>query len=204
MQTALAPGRCRADVNHTCHDSCAGLNNVWWAESESDLSLSYHGRSILENFHCYQAFALMRDPDADIFDGMSADDAKFVRETMIDAIIATDLAYHDDHNRAMFQSKLDAASFSKESDADQRMLVLMSLKLADLANPSKGWDVYVRWIGCLFTEFYQQGDLELSVGKTPAPHMNRNGPTCPAKAQQGFIAGLMRPLMEEWVQVRTL
>jgi hypothetical protein len=146
----------------------------------------------------------MRDPDADIFDGMSADDAKFVRETMIDAIIATDLAYHDDPNRAMFQSKLDAASFSKESDADQRMLVLMSLKLADLANPSKGWDVYVRWIGCLFTEFYQQGDLELSVGKTPAPHMNRNGPTCPAKAQQGFIAGLMRPLMEEWVQVRTL
>lgn len=187
---------------------CTGLNNVWWEESESELALSYHGRSILENFHIYQAFAFMRDPDANIFDGMSADDAKFVRETMIDAIIATDLAFHDDHNRDAFRAKVNApsgggaASFTKESDADQRMLVLMSLKLADLANPSKGWDVYARWIDCLFTEFYQQGDLEITLGKTPAPHMNRNGPTCPAKAQQGFITYLMRPLMEEWVNVR--
>ena len=146
----------------------------------------------------------MRDPSANIFDSMSADDAKFVRETMIDAIIATDLAYHEDHNRVVFQSKLDSASFSKESDADQRMLVLMSLKLADLANPSKGWEVYSRWIACLFTEFYQQGDLELSVGKQPAPHMDRNGPTCPAKAQQGFITHLMRPLLEEWAKVRVI
>lgn len=114
---------------------------MWWEETGSELALSYHGRSILENFHIYQAFTLMRDPEADIFDGMSAEDAKFVRETMIDAIIATDLTFHDDHNRAGFQekTKLGVGGFSTESDADQRMLVLMCLKLSDLANPSKGW-----------------------------------------------------------------
>ena len=92
------------------------------AASGSELALSYHGRSILENYHIYQAFALMRDPEANIFDGMSDEDAKFVREAMIDAIIATDLAYHDDHNRAAFQQKVQAggaASFSLDNDDDQ-------------------------------------------------------------------------------------
>jgi len=177
---AVFAALCAAAAHDTGHP---GLNNVFWAASGSELALSYHGRSVLENYHIYQAFALMRDPEANIFDGMSDEDAKFVREAMIDAIIATDLAYHDDHNRAAFQQKVQAggaASFSLDNDDDQRMLVLMCLKLSDLANPCKGWDVYVRWIDCLFQEFYAQGEVEARQGLTTAPHMDRNGPTCPS------------------------
>ena len=49
---------CAAAAHDTGHP---GLNNVFWAASGSELALSYHGRSVLENYHIYQAFALMRE-----------------------------------------------------------------------------------------------------------------------------------------------
>eukprot|EP01049_Picozoa_sp_SAG25_P005187 SAG25_NODE_346_length_9382_cov_25.918669_7_plen_278_part_00 len=81
----------------------AGLNNNWWADRE--LGRVYHGRSPLENFHIRQALELMRHPDSNPLDGLGTD-GDAVRKYMIDAILDTDLVYH---NRCceQFKQKLD-------------------------------------------------------------------------------------------------
>ena len=201
LSDILAPSAQLAVLMAACAHDCGhpGLNNTWFVKTESDLALCYHDRSVLENFHIHQAFALMKNKDCDVFSGMAATEKQSIKSLITDAILATDLAYHNEAIVEFKQRSQEDRPFEAASASDQKILVTMTLKTADIANPSKSWPVYKPWIDRLFVEFYNQGDRERSQGHQAAPFMDRSDMSqSPPKAQQGFINYLMKPLFVEW------
>lgn len=76
------------DVEHT------GTSNIFHQKSQSDLSILYNDKSVLENHHVSVAFKLLRDPKKNPFARLSADQFKRFREIVIECVLATDMATH--------------------------------------------------------------------------------------------------------------
>lgn len=67
--------------------------------------------------------------------------------------------------------------------------------LADISNPTKHWDLTLRWTELLFEEFFKQGDKERELGLKITDLMDRST-TNIAKAQLGFIDVIVLPAYE--------
>lgn len=81
------------------------------------------------------------------------------------------------------------------SDADlQQLVMLLALHAADVSNPAKPWDLYIRWTDRVIAEFYDQGDKEEQAGLPVTPIFNRHKPIPLPKFQLGFINAIVLPL----------
>ena len=78
------------DFNHP------GSNNAHEIKTGSLLALTYSDSSVLERHHLASSFAVMRTKGYDILSGLSPDDYKTVRSTVIELVLSTDLAGHFD------------------------------------------------------------------------------------------------------------
>jgi cAMP-specific phosphodiesterase 4 len=67
--------------------------------------------------------------------------------------------------------------------------------LADISNPSKSWNLALKWTELLFEEFFKQGDKERELGIGVSDLMDRST-TNIAKAQLGFIDIIVEPAFE--------
>ena len=56
--------------------------------------IEQHKRSVLENFHIRTAFGLMARPECDFLSGVDEGARAKIEASMVDAILATDLANH--------------------------------------------------------------------------------------------------------------
>ena len=64
-----------------------------------------------------------------------------------------------------------------------RIQVLQNMvHCADLSNPTKPREVYVKWVGRIMEEFFQQGDKERALGLDMSPMCDRENATI-AKSQ---------------------
>ena len=78
------------DFNHP------GSTNAHEIKTGSFLALTYSDSSVLERHHLASSFAVMRTKGYDILSGLSPDDYKTVRSTVIELVLSTDLAGHFD------------------------------------------------------------------------------------------------------------
>ena len=90
------------DFNHP------GSTNAHEIKTGSFLALTYSDSSVLERHHLASSFAVMRTKGYDILSGLSPDDYKTVRSTVIELVLSTDLAGHFD-----FLIKLRALSATR-------------------------------------------------------------------------------------------
>lgn len=72
-----------------------GLTNEFHVNSNSDLAIIYNDRSVNENMHASQAFRSMSESCCNVLGELDKKDYDFVRRTMINIILATDMAYHN-------------------------------------------------------------------------------------------------------------
>ena len=78
-----------------CHDVAhPGNTNTFELNSRSALAMRYNDQSILENYHTFVTFQVLRDPRCDLFAQLPADDVRSMRKMIIHAILATDMAEH--------------------------------------------------------------------------------------------------------------
>jgi hypothetical protein len=71
-----------------------GLNNQFLITTKSSKALLYNDRSVLENHHVAAAFLLLEDPKYNFVKTLSKVDFKYLRTTVIDLVLATDLSHH--------------------------------------------------------------------------------------------------------------
>lgn len=82
-------------VSGLCHDlEHPGLTNSYLISSRHFLSLRYNDISVLENYHCSQAFIILNDPKTNIFENLSPSEYRQVRKVIISCILATDMTDH--------------------------------------------------------------------------------------------------------------
>ncbi|EPZ31742.1 HD-domain/PDEase-like protein [Rozella allomycis CSF55] len=178
------------DVQHP------GVNNSFMINSSSPLALKYNDMSVLENMHCYVAFSTMLEKDLNILNGFSRDQYRRVRSGIISTVLATDMAKHYEYI-TKFKNKISGNGFSINDVKDRQLIMDMTIKCADISNPSKPHYIAYKWSNLILDEFFQQGDKEKKLGIPVSMFMDRQS-TNMAKCQLGFIDYIVLPLYEAW------
>lgn len=169
-----------------------GVNNVYLVNTQSELAIRYNDKSVLENHHVSASFALTLDTECDIFAAFSSTDYTAIRSQMIDMVLATDNVNHFSHI-AQLKNKFPAVREVKTED--KSLLFQVLLHAADISNPSKPWELCVRWTELVITEFWQQGDRERQLELQISYLMDRKTVNI-AKSQIGFIDVIVLPTFE--------
>ena len=90
-----------------------------------------------------------------------------------------------------------SASLGLDVRADpelQQLVMLLALHAADVSNPAKPWELYIKWTDRVIAEFFDQGDKEAAAGLPVTPMLNRHKPIPLPKFQLGFINAIVLPL----------
>ena len=85
-------------VAAACHDyKHPGTTQNFHIETNSELALTYNGRSVLESMHTSETIKLLLKTDYNVFSGIKKNEFRYVRETLVDMILGTDMQLHSDH-----------------------------------------------------------------------------------------------------------
>ena len=147
----------------------------------------YNDESVLENHHLAVAFKLLQNPGCDILACLSAKQRQTMRKMTIDMVLATDMSKHMSllaDLKTMVETKKVAGSgvLLLDNYVDRIQVLQNMVHCADLSNPTKPREIYVKWVGRIMEEFFQQGDKERAQGMDISPMCDRENATV-AKSQ---------------------
>ena len=144
MLLAVYTAAAAHDFGHT------GLTNSYLVATGHILAERYHGRSPMENFHVFCTLQLLRQP-ATAF--MPAALLEGVSQTVVDLVLATDIACHVRCMRP------------PPTPAEQEVWRLkVCLKSADVGHTATPRLVHQRWVAALLEELGAQQKLEEAAG----------------------------------------
>lgn len=125
-----------AMVHDTDHP---GFNNPFMVNTKDKLALRYNDRSVLENHHIAMAFdTMLKSEDTCIYDNFTEEMFRTLRTTMIDLVLATDMAFHFRDLQVMKQ-RVTAHHWNPKEGEDKKAVMSMVIHLADISNPTKSW-----------------------------------------------------------------
>jgi len=142
-------------VSALCHDlKHPGLNNTYLIDTNSPLALRYNDKSVLENFHCAEAFSIIMNSKYNIFSGLTRTEYKEVRALVVNCILATDMSQHMELC-SRFEA-LAGGMFSKHDREHRSLLLCILLKCADIGNPTRPFEICKQWAELVQEEFFLQ------------------------------------------------
>ncbi|NWT80657.1 PDE6B phosphodiesterase, partial [Lanius ludovicianus] len=180
-----------------CHDiDHRGTNNLYQMKSQNPLA-KLHGSSILERHHLEFGKFLLSEESLNICQNLNRRQHEHVIHLMEIAIIATDLALYF-KKRTMFQKIVDESKTYDSTTAwteylslettKKEVVMAMMMTACDLSAITKPWEVQSKVALLVAAEFWEQGDLEISVlQQQPIPMMDRRKAAELPKLQVGFI-----------------
>lgn len=101
--------------------------------------------------------------------------------------------YQDKDKASIIKILLENSNSSNLFTMQQEFLNIM-IHLADISNPTKPTEIYMKWTDLVMNEFWLQGDKEKSLCLPISFLCDRVGASIP-KAQLGFIDGIVMPLL---------
>lgn len=173
-----------------------GVTNQYLVRQFDDLAITYNDSSPLENMHCARLFQTLRrgnaigDNDQDFLRMLQSDQFNTFRELVIHAILNTDMTSH-----FKVVDELHVATAGDIALMAPKLIVSSLLKLADISGSLRTFDMYMRKVKLIETEFFAQGDLERELGLPISPMMNRHKPEL-LHSQSGWNAFVVGPLVE--------
>jgi HD superfamily phosphodiesterase len=193
------------DIGHS------GLNNTYQMNKCTKLALRYNDKSVLENFHCYEGFKILKNPSSNILEGLQKEEIRIFRKRMIELILATDMSNHTKVYTTL-KLRIDSISNEIENSNNRVNQVIMSddkiakfdkqqdvlnfiIHTCDISNPAKEFEIYSKWTDLVTQEFFNQGDLEKSEGLPISFLCDRTTTNIP-KSQISFISSIVFPLFK--------
>uniref|UniRef100_A0A8D0KY61 Phosphodiesterase n=1 Tax=Strix occidentalis caurina TaxID=311401 RepID=A0A8D0KY61_STROC len=180
-----------------CHDiDHRGTNNLYQMKSQNPLA-KLHGSSILERHHLEFGKFLLSEESLNICQNLNRRQHEHVIHLMEIAIIATDLALYF-KKRTIFQKIVDESKtydsvtawteYLSLETTKKEVVMAMMMTACDLSAITKPWEVQSKVALLVAAEFWEQGDLEISVlQQQPIPMMDRRKAAELPKLQVGFI-----------------
>ena len=165
----------------------------------------YNDESVLENHHLAVAFKLLQADERNIFSHLTAKQIKNLRKMVIDMVLATDMSKHmqllADLKTMVESKKVTGNNIIMLESYDDRIQVLQNMiHCADLSNPTKPLDIYIKWTDRIMEEFWRQGDKERELRLEISPMCDRRVASV-EKHQVGFIEFIVHPLWETWADL---
>jgi hypothetical protein len=203
-------------VSAAIHD-CGhpGLNNGFHVATGDALATFFHDESVLEHYHAGVGLQLLAKPQnnflIDIFPVAKSPTVKVndVRKTIVQMVLATDLAIH---GTVMSQFKLLTAPNTSESGAARQAsdwgtdgimtplktsVMKMTIKAADVSHPTRKFEIHRKFSEAITNEFFEQGDIERAQGM-PISFLCDRRTVSLANAQIGFLNFMIIPFFKEF------
>ncbi|KAJ9591947.1 hypothetical protein L9F63_001549, partial [Diploptera punctata] len=185
-QIALMVGSIGHDVDHP------GVTNNFLRFADHSISKLYND-SPLENHHFQVSMFIIHSTK--LFDHFSPEVFRDLTQEIHDAILATDLALYF-RCRTRILGILSDKEFDWTSGAHRILLKSIMMTTCDLSGQCKPFNVTIRITQNVYTEFYQQGDVEKSMGQTPLSMMDRAKQYLIPEDQVKFVSMVCLPCVE--------
>nr|AGC82268.1 cAMP phosphodiesterase [Tieghemostelium lacteum] len=164
-------------ISCMCHDlNHPGFNNAFQVNSQSELSMTYNDVSVLENHHAMLTFKILKNSECNILEGLNEDQYKELRRSVVQLILATDMANHFEHI-SKFQHHLNSSEFDRNKKEDRQQILNFLIKCGDISNVARPWELNFEWSIRVSDEFFQQSQYEKVCGFPVAPFMNKTQTT---------------------------
>eukprot|EP00727_Mastigamoeba_balamuthi_P012360 m51a1_g7747 putative camp phosphodiesterase a (1362) ;mRNA; r:24973-30322 len=176
------------DVGHP------GLTNSFLVNTYDPIAVTHNAISPLESYHASRAFeTVFNTCGCNFMEGLPRADVHELWKKTVELVMATDMSCH---TKLVGELKARTAGESlKLGDAQDRMLLLkLLLKMADISNAARPWELCHKWACMVQEEFFAQGDLERSRGLAVSSFMDRAAPALP-KMQVSFGTFVVLPLV---------
>jgi len=170
-----------------------GTNNVFLINVQDKLAIRYNDVSVLENHHVASSYALLKMQQYNFLNKLGPDENEGIRKRMIHMVLSTDMSKHFSEI-GTFKAKINSESFDPK-EKDKLLCMGVGMHLADISNPTKPWNLTLKWTELLFEEFFKQGDKERKMEMVISDLMDRTTVNI-AKAQLGFIDVIVNPAFE--------
>jgi hypothetical protein len=175
------------DVGHP------GKNNKFMVTSKSDIAILYNDISVLEMMHASILFQILKVQDCNILEKCTAETWLNIRKDVVEMILATDMGKHFEL-LGIFKAKYLTTDLYEFTCRETRNdLFKLIIKAADIGHAAKSIDLHEIWCGLVIREFFEQGDLEKSLGLPVSMYCDRDT-TDVCKSQTGFIKNIVFPL----------
>lgn len=174
------------DTNHN------GFNNVYNEKAQTPLGILFKENSVMETHHCTQIIEILTNENFNLMHSLNLSDTNKMWTIIIKLILATDMAHHFNMVKKMGEVLDNGLDWN---DNEHRLLVMqMLLKVSDISNVSRPFEIADKWCDVLNVEFFRQGDLEKQIGiGLTSPLNDREHPDKP-KSQIGFYNFICLPL----------
>lgn len=129
-----------------------GVSNNYLAKISHPLDRLYNGVSALENHSCFCGLRLATV--SGLFSSLSASDVSAVRKLVVDAVLSTDLAKHQQEMDAVWKFINDGQA--QKAIADHKMLISLLVKTADISNGLRTGPIQREWTRRVQLEFSNQ------------------------------------------------
>lgn len=190
------------DVGHP------GMNNNFQINFRTEVAMTYHDKSVLENYHIYLLFKIIRKPEFNIINSFSKEDYSIFRKRVIEAIIATDMFYHGKvvsslknklfnykESKKLNENEMLINPENKTFFDDQQEIINIIIHAADISHNTKPFQISSKWTEFLTNEFHSQGDKERSLELPISFLCDRTTSNVP-KSQIGFINFVIIPTFD--------
>ena len=174
-----------------------GVNNTFLVKTSNPLAITYNDMAVLEHFHAAETFKVFEDPKMNILGGLNETARRSMRTSIIQCILATDLADGRKYIQ-QFASRADNIA-TDQLAADHVTLMQMCLKCADVCHAARPLAVHEKWSLLVTLEFHQQGDLERSLDVAISPLCDKHTFNM-ARSQLGFVDFVVRPCLAPFAE----
>ena len=139
------------DVGHR------GKNNSYEMSSMSELAITYHDISVLEQYHINVLLDILLMPKCNILGSLTQSQWRDTRATIIECILATDMSKH-----VPLLDKFEAETGDLQSRRDnltneeKNHIAAVFVHMCDLSNGGKKFEISFKWSNFVKQEFMQQ------------------------------------------------
>ncbi|XP_023245667.1 high affinity cAMP-specific and IBMX-insensitive 3',5'-cyclic phosphodiesterase 8-like [Copidosoma floridanum] len=190
-----------------------GKSSQFLCNASDHLAILYNDLTVLESHHSALTFKLtLSDDKVNVLKNLNREVYKFMRQNVIDMILATEMTKHFEHlakfvNVCSNRIGDHAESLDVDSDSVASIFLLpenvtmakrMMIKCADVSNPTRPMRLYVEWTRRIAEEYFDQTDEEKKrMMPVVMPMFDRISCSIP-KSQIGFVDYIINDMMEAW------
>lgn len=181
-------------ISCVCHDTNhEGFNNVYNIKAETPFGILFKDQSVMEMHHITMSIPVITRDDINLFQGLSPDEVKKMWTLFIKLILATDMANHFELVKRS-QKLLDDGEWDMTNPEHRLLSMQLVLKVGDISNVSRPFELADKWCDILNNEFFRQGDLEKETGIGLTSPLNDREHVDKPKSQIGFYNFICLPL----------
>jgi GAF domain-containing protein len=184
---------CTAAIGHDAGHE--GFNNIYNVNAQTPLGILFKDTSVMETFHCTVLIRIMSQHECNIYHAISGPDLKRVWSWITRMILATDMAHHFKLVKQT-NDTMDAGPINLSNPVHRLIAMTMLMKVSDISNVARPFEIADKWSDVLCEEFWRQGDMELEQGIPVSSTLNERGTGNKPKGQIGFYTFVCIPLYQ--------